>query len=102
MTPFQASVLAAIRDLTRDEISPSVRDIGVHVGAGVSSVHAALVLLEQRGVIKREGRRSITILKAGPTRDQMERWTDGEVRRVALALHEISRERGLGRVMVSA
>lgn len=54
MTPRQQSVLYAIRDLTRDGMAPSIREIAAHVGlSGVSSVHRALEALEAQGRIVR-------------------------------------------------
>lgn len=103
MTPIQGRVLDAVRDLSTTHSSPSVRDIVRHINAsGVSVVHAALLRLRDVGLVTwTEGEfRSIRVLADGPTRAAMERWSDAEVRRVALALHEIARERGLNRVVV--
>lgn len=56
MTPRQQSVLYAIRDLTRDGMAPSIREIAAHVGlSGVSSVHKAITALEAQGRLIRSG-----------------------------------------------
>jgi len=97
-------ILGAIRLLTVGTVSPSIRQIAKHIGSSTSPVYNALEQMRDDGMIAwTPGRAcSFVILREGPPREQMAAWSDAEIRRVALELHEISRERGLDRVMVSA
>lgn len=64
MTPNQRSVYNAIRDLTVDGVSPSIREIAAHVGMGNSGVMVALERLLADGMVTRsEGRhRSLRVI----------------------------------------
>lgn len=103
MTRNESKVLSAVRALTRaSEVRPTIRLIAETAGVGLSKTHESIVSLEARGRIVRTEDRNYKVMGNAPPRDEIERWSDEEVRRVSLALHEISRERGLDRVMVSA
>lgn len=100
MTPKQASVLQAIRDLTVGHVPPSYPEIMARAGINSRSVvHGLVYELVRLGHITMEPgkRRSIKVVDMGPPREDMERWSDAEVRRVTLDLYEIGRARGLGR-----
>lgn len=102
MTPCMKQALDAIRRLTVDGVSPTYRDLQAELGlASVSGVHRLVHSLIRAGALRQPGHgyRSIEIVE-GPTRDQMENWSDAEIRRVALVLYEIGRERGVNRLMV--
>ena len=54
MSPIENAVLIAIRDLTVDGVSPSIREISHHTGlVSMRAVHGSVVALEQHGFIRR-------------------------------------------------
>lgn len=54
MTPQQNACLIAIRDLTVDGVSPSIRELMAHTGMNsTSQVHGCVKALEQQGFIRR-------------------------------------------------
>lgn len=54
MTPQQNACLIAIRDLTVDGVSPSVRDLMRHLGGNSSSrIQEMIISLEEQGLIRR-------------------------------------------------
>lgn len=98
MTPKQAEVLQAIRDLTVDGVPPSYPEIQERVGlSSRSQVHRAVQHLIKHGcVTKAPGSyRTLKVVDQGPSRAEMERWSDAEVERVHIATDWIlnSRER---------
>lgn len=99
MTPKQAAVVAAIRELTVDGVAPTYKQILQHTGIkSGGSLCATIDRLVRQGVLVREAYRSRSLrIVEGPSREEMERWSDVEVRRVTLDLYEIGRARGLGR-----
>lgn len=73
-TPQMAETLAAIRRLTVDGISPTLRELQVELGlANVSGVHRALSRLKQRGLVSWEPNlsRSLQIVDQAPNYDAM-------------------------------
>lgn len=106
MTPIQAQTVDFIRNYQAEHggVSPTYDEVAIWLGiASKSGVNRILVELQERGKLMfRHGHARSIVLLDGPTREQLEHWSDDEVRRVALALHEISRERGLNRARVSA
>lgn len=59
LTPRQAEVLATVKKLSRDGVSPTIRDIAAAMGTrSVSSIHHAMVKLAERGHLKHLPRRS--------------------------------------------
>lgn len=63
MTRAQLAVINAIRDLTVDGVSPSMREIGEEIGVGVSWVHRCVEALEAQGRLRREGdRRGLIVI----------------------------------------
>lgn len=100
MTPTQAKMLAAIRDHTVDGVPPNYDQLASAMGwVSRGNVVRILALMRADGLVDWErGRtRSLRILTDGPSRSAMERWSDDEVRRVALDLYEIGRARGLSK-----
>ncbi len=55
MTPKQQSVLDAIRDLTRGDVGPSLRDIAARLGMSASGVHRIVEVLVVEGHAYRTG-----------------------------------------------
>ena len=69
LTPKQATVLQALRDLTKDGVSPSFDEIMAHTGiCSRGTVHQAMGRLEDRGVIRRKPHqaRAIQIVDQDP------------------------------------
>lgn len=66
MTPQQNAVLIAIRDLTVDGVSPSIRELMAHTGLNsTNQVHGCVLALEQQGFIRRtpNRRRRIEVIE---------------------------------------
>lgn len=55
MTPRQQSVLDAIRDLTRGDVGPSLREVAAHLGMGVTTVVWHVDALIAKGSVYRTG-----------------------------------------------
>lgn len=55
MTPLQGRVLNAIRELTVDGVSPSLREIVDHANSSLHPVHKAVEGLIALGRVRREG-----------------------------------------------
>lgn len=101
MTKNELAVLNAIRDLTQHaETGPSMREIAATAGVGLSKTHECIKYLRMDGKVESSGARKYHVVGAGPTRSELERCSDAEIRRLSLDLYEIGRERGLNRVMV--
>lgn len=64
MTPKQAEMLAAIRDLTRSGVAPSYRELAAHLGMkSISHVYDRLRLLREAGLVHFTAkRRSLIVL----------------------------------------
>lgn len=64
MTPKQAEMLDAIRDLTRNGVAPSYRELATHLGMkSISHVYDRLRLLKREGLVHfTPQRRSLIIL----------------------------------------
>lgn len=107
MTPKSKQALDVIRALTVDGVSPTLDEIASALGlTGKSGVHRMLGQLEREGLIVRDryAARSIRIVE-GPTREQMEIWSDAEIVRVANLAIEIHFQRfgvRLGRAVETA
>lgn len=53
-TPRHVRVLSAIKELTKDGVAPTVREIATHLGLrGLQGVHTSICQLEQAGAISR-------------------------------------------------
>lgn len=66
MTPQQNAVLIALRDLTVDGVSPTIRELMAHTGMNSThQVHNCVLALEQQGFIRRtpNRRRRIEIIE---------------------------------------
>lgn len=85
MTRAQAAVLNAIRVLTVEGVSPSMREIGAEVGIGVSWVHRCVEALEAQGRVRREGDRRCLIVIGDFDRERIEQMPHADL----LALKEI-------------
>jgi len=95
LTPRMAQCLQAIRDLTKDGVSPTVREIMEHTGvASPRNVHDTLVLLKERGVIDwmRRRSRSIRIVER-PSRAELARLSSEDLRAVGQDALAILRQR---------
>jgi DNA-binding IclR family transcriptional regulator len=55
MTPRQQTVLDAIRDLTRGEVGPSLREVAARVGLGTTTVVFHVEALIANGSVYRTG-----------------------------------------------
>lgn len=86
---LKTAIIRAIRELTQElGFPPTVREIGARVGnRGVGSIHAILLGLREDGILTWEDsrRRTIRIVREGPSRAEMERWSDEELKRVQIA-----------------
>jgi SOS-response transcriptional repressor LexA len=86
MTKVQHQVLAAIRALTKNGFSPTVREIAAHGGfSGVGTVHKALTDLRAVDIIDWTPgvHRSIEIVTEGPTAATIARLPTAELHRLA-------------------
>jgi len=70
LTRRQADVLATIKQLSRDGVSPSVREVGAALGiASISSIHHSMIKLVERGYLKHLPRRSRSFVIVEATGD---------------------------------
>jgi biotin operon repressor len=109
VTPKEQQTLDALRRLTVGAVSPSLDVIASEIGSSKSHVHKHLASLKAKGVVDWKPRswRSITIVREGPTREQMARWSSAELSRVRAEAYAILDERldqpaGAGHRRVSA
>lgn len=92
MTPIQASMLAALRELTVDGVAPNYAELSERMGwKSKSSVVRVLHRLRDQGVIEWDPsrKRSLRILADGPTRTAMTLWSDAELNRVMIDCADI-------------
>lgn len=85
MTPKEQQTLDVLRRLTVDGCSPTLETLAIELGVSHRSrVHVLLSNLRAQGVIDwtPRHRNSIRILREGPTREQMARWSSAELKRV--------------------
>lgn len=103
---LRSAIIKAIRDLTAEQgHPPAIREIGTRISCrGVGNIHRTLHDLRDDGVVTWEDgrRRTIRIIREGPTRAQMDRWADDELRRVLLEAADILNGRALSGMAVAA
>lgn len=83
LTPRMAECLQAIRDLTKDGVSPTISELQVKLHEpNRSSLHRVLCQLQERGFIDwiRRKSRSIRIINARPSRADLTRLSDDDLR----------------------
>jgi DNA-binding transcriptional regulator YhcF (GntR family) len=97
-------ILDAIRDLTDGTVSPSVRQIAQHVGSSTTPIYNALEQMRDDKMISwTPGRAcSFVIVREGPPREQIERWSDAELSRVQAEILAVMVARGTAKGRAAA
>jgi hypothetical protein len=85
VTPhLRNKILDCLRDETVGNVSPSIRRIAKVIGASATPTYGALEQMRDDGLINWSPGRacSFYIVREGPTREQMARWSSDELKRV--------------------
>jgi DNA-binding MarR family transcriptional regulator len=98
MTPAQARVLQSIRDLTIDEVSPTITDIAADTGMARSNVHGCICALTEQGRIIRQPlrSRSIVVVEDQVSPAVLERLSDEALRRTIAVASGLLAQRASG------
>lgn len=91
--PVKGKVLRAIQNLTLElGFPPSIREIGDRIGeASEGNVHRMLAAMRDEGLVTwHNGRqRTIRVVREGPSRAQIEGWSDQELYRIGREIEDV-------------
>lgn len=96
MTPQELRILDALRRLTVNGMSPKLDDLAFEAGIqSKGSVHRILSRMRDKGVIywKYHSWRAISIVREGPSREQIAAWSTEELHRIASTIGEVLADR---------